>query len=195
MPKSYGTRMWHYVAAAELKQYAEGMRFLTSGLLILTALTVCGCGAANAPQDKGAGAGSIGETGDGQTIVGYWRVTEATANGDPHPEALGGIYQFEPGGKLEVTSPAYEAMQDYRLDDGAQPRKLTSYFFNPQNAGAGIYELDGDSLRWRTADNAQELSFTAAPQGPWNEYRLVRITASEAKQAIEKIQSAARPDQ
>jgi uncharacterized protein (TIGR03067 family) len=133
------------------------------------------------------------EAGDRQAIVGYWRVTEATANGEPFPEAAGGIYQFEPGGRLQVTSTAYEAMQDYRLDDGTQPGKLTSYFFNPQNAGAGIYELDGDSLRWRTADNPQELSFSTAPHGAWNEYYLVRITASEARQAIEAIQSAARP--
>jgi uncharacterized protein (TIGR03067 family) len=126
-------------------------------------------------------------TDDTATILGSWRVVEATANGDRYTEGVGTIYTFEANSKVHIVGHDYEAYFDYLVDPSFKPKRLMTFLGKPR--GEGIYTLDGDSLRFRECREPQRLSFDAkeAPHGRWNEYLMIRITPSEAQEAIEQL--------
>jgi hypothetical protein len=125
---------------------------------------------------------------DVAALKGAWKVTKATSDGKPDEDPIGSVYRFDADKTLEVFQPTYEARLVFRVDLLAQdPPTLVSYFFTPKFAGSGICRLKGDTLRWRTSDKEQRLSFTTDPKGKWNEYHLRRLTDAEMKSAIERL--------
>jgi uncharacterized protein (TIGR03067 family) len=121
-------------------------------------------------------------------LVGHWRVTEATADGEPFAEGFGEIHVFKEDGTVQTVGHDFEAHQEYRCDMSKRPNELVTFFSNPAHAGVGIFELKGDRLRWRVADDPQPLSFDRDPTGRWNEYEMTRITAEQAAPLIEALQ-------
>lgn len=129
----------------------------------------------------------LAEDKDAAVLKGAWKVTEATSDGKPDEEAVGGVYRFDADETLEVFHTTYQARLVFRVDLAQDSPTLISYFFSRKFAGSGIYRLKGDTLRWRISDKEQVLSFTTDPQGKWNEYHLTRLTDAEAKSAIERL--------
>ena len=125
---------------------------------------------------------------DEESIIGFWKVVEASADGDPYPEAIGTIYDFRRDNKLRFVSPENEGIQEYRMDANSRPKTLVTWFFNPENAGSGIYVLSRDALRIRSTLDKQDLRFSDIPHGRWWEHRFVRVAADEAGRAIEALQ-------
>jgi uncharacterized protein (TIGR03067 family) len=165
-------------------------------LVVFTAL-LAGCGwsehGQNAPLGNQAPLGTQParqvevEAADEEALVGAWRVVEATADGERFPDAVGQVYVFEKGGKLQIYGHDYEAIFEFRMDSYALPKRLVSYLSDPALAGSGIYELTKDDLKWRTSDSEQDLQFSATPSGRWNEKRMVRLPEKEAEAAIKRL--------
>lgn len=129
----------------------------------------------------------------GDSIIGFWRVVEASADGEGFPEKIGTIYEFRSDNTLRFVSLDNEGIQEYRMDAHARPKILVSWYFDPEIAGSGIYELNRDTLRWRTTLDEQDLRFSEIPQGRWWEFKFVRVTAEAAEAAIESIREERPP--
>lgn len=123
-----------------------------------------------------------------ESIIGFWRVVEASADGDPYPEYIGTIYEFREDNTLRFVSAENEGIQEYRINVEKQPKTLATWFFYPETADSGIYTLSQGVLRLRTALDAQDLQFSSNPTGRWWEYEFIRITEEEAAPAIDLLQ-------
>ena len=171
------------------------MRICSISLVIC--LAVAGCGQSVVDNESGSKEPSVDRQQspvsdvvlpDEEAIIGFWKVVDGSADGDPYPEAIGKIYEFRRDNKLRFVSRENEGVEEYRIDVQARPKTLVSWFFNPKNASFGIYELNRDALRWRFTLDKQDLQFSEIPQRSWWEYTLIRVTADDAERAIEALQ-------
>lgn len=173
------------------------------GLLVTIAFLLVGCetgehasppagangddhAASPAPQRPSAEGSEVKQA--AESLHGYWKVTRATANGEPWREGVGQIHVFKQDGKVWTVGHDFESNEEYRCDARQDPPTLVTYFFNPDLAGSGICELRGDTLRWRISDDEQPLSFSDDPRGSWNEYEMTRITPEQAEPLIAALQ-------
>lgn len=160
-------------------------------------MTIVGCVRSEPPRSLGGGETQADKqhaqprdplVRDEESIIGFWKVVEASVDGDPYPEQIGTIYEFRRGNTLRFVSSENEGLQEYRMDAKKRPKTLVMWFFDPEIASCGIYDLSSNALRWRFAREKQELQFSDIPHGTWWEYMFVRITADEAGPAIKAIQ-------
>lgn len=122
-------------------------------------------------------------------MLGPWRVMDARFRGEPSEELTAKVYRFLKGGVVEIYAPDYEARFEYQIDLKQTPTELRTAFGRRRFKDSGIFEIKDNQLRWRTAEMPQPLRFDKVPADDWWEYRLQRLTPTEAEPLIKELQA------
>lgn len=127
---------------------------------------------------------------DARAIIGWWRVVESVADGEPDTENVGVLHHFKESNRMDFYSGENLGHQEYRIVPDGHPKELVASFGDPSTSGAGIYELNGDTLRWRTSLDRQPLNFVDRPTGSWWDLKLTRLNQAQADAALQELKEA-----